>query len=528
MKNKFKRSVAIMSAILTVCTGCKSTDKNVSKDFDLTSYPVKADVELTLYRELPVNISSSVSNFGDTPVAKELEKRTGVKVKYIHPAAGQARETLNLMISSNDLPDMVENNWLSGYAGGPERAINDNIITSIGEYKQYAPAMFKYFADNPNFDKASKTDSGDYYMFPSIMPTNSLRLAIGPAVRTDWLNELGLSYPETVDEWEVMLQAFKDKKNAEAPFSFNYSMLTYAMNMMGAVYDFYVDNGEMKFGPAQPEFKTALTILNDWYNKGLLDKNIVSVDKKLIDSQVLTGKTGATITSGGAGIGQYMKAGRLQNPNFDMSGVVYPTFKKGEVNDCTYLSSNVTGRGIAISKKCKYPEVAAKFLDYGFTDEGHMFYCFGEEGVSYTMENGYPKYTDLIMNNSDGLTMSQAMGLNIIVGNSGGMPFYSDERYLEQYYNLPQQKTALDNWLKGVDKASERSAPLVTPTADETTESAQLMSEVNKYADQMIVKFITGVEPISKFDDYVKKLNEYGLPRVLKIQNKALDRYNKR
>ena len=86
----------------------------------------------------------------------------------------------------------------------------------------------------------------------------------------------------------------------------------------------------------------------------------------------------------------------------------------------------------------------------------------------------------------------------------------------------------MDNWLKGVDKASERSAPLVTPTADETTESAQLMSEVNKYADQMIVKFITGVEPISKFDDYVKKLNEYGLPRVLKIQNKALDRYNKR
>lgn len=527
MKNKLKKSVAVLSAVLVACTGCQKTD-TVSKDFDLSSYPVKADAELTLYRDLPVNISSSVSNFGDTPVAKELEKRTGVKVTYIHPAAGQARETLNLMISSDDMPDMVENNWLLYYAGGPERAINDNVITPLGDYKEYAPALFKYLQDNPEFDRAAKTDKGDYYMFPSIMPTNKLRLATGPAVRADWIKELGLSYPETVSDWETMLQAFKDKKNAEAPLSFNYNMLTYTLNMLGAIYDFYVDNGEMKFGPAQPEFKNALAILNDWYNKGLLDKNIVSVDKKLIDSQMLTGKTGATITSGGAGIGQYMKAGRAQDPNFELTGVVYPTFNKGEINDCAYLSSNVTGNGIAINKKCKYPELAAKFLDYGFTDEGHMFYCFGEEGVSYTMENGYPKYTDLIMNNPDGLTMSQAMGLNVIVGNSGGMPFYSDERYLEQYYNLPQQKMALDNWLKGVDKASERSAPLVTPTADETTELAQLLSEVNKYADQMIVKFITGVEPLSKFDEYVEKLNAYGLPKVLEIKNKALERYNNR
>ena len=57
----------------------------------------------------------------------------------------------------------------------------------------------------------------------------------------------------------------------------------------------------------------------------------------------------------------------------------------------------------------KHPELVAEFLNYGYTEEGHMLYNFGIENISYVMEDGYPRYTELITNNPDGLTMQYAM-----------------------------------------------------------------------------------------------------------------------
>ena len=44
----------------------------------------------------------------------------------------------------------------------------------------------------------------------------------------------------------------------------------------------------------------------------------------------------------------------------------------------------------------------------------------------------------------------------------------------------------------------------------------------------MLVKFITGAEPLSKFDDFVKGLKERGIDDYLKLMNEAYERYNSR
>jgi len=54
------------------------------------------------------------------------------------------------------------------------------------------------------------------------------------------------------------------------------------------------------------------------------------------------------------------------------------------------------------------------------------------------------------------------------------------------------------------------------------------MNEVEKYRDQMIIKFITGIEPLDKFDEYVETMNKYGLERAMEIQTTALKRYEER
>ena len=523
---KTKIALALLMSATILLAGCGGKEKGTvaNSDMDLSSYPVKTDVALTYWSSLPVNISTSVDNFGATEIAKEFEKRTGIKIKYIHPAAGQEREALSLMVSANELPDIIESNW-GIYPGGPTKALNEEILIPIDDYKEYAPGYFGFLEKHPEYAKGAKTDEGDHYAFVSIQDGPKLLMAAGPAVRMDWLEELGLEEPKTYDDWTNMLRAFKEKKGAEAPLSFNYANIYYFFNMFGASFDPYIDGNEVKYGPVEPEFKEALEIIHGWFEEGLLDKNIVSVDAKLIDSQVLSGKTGAVVTTGGGGIGQYMKLASKDNPKFNLAAVRYPT-KDGSPNKTLPVSNNVSSTGAGITSQCAYPALAAKALDYYYTDEGYMLANFGIEGLSYNMVDGYPTYTDLILNNPDGLTVSQALGLYMKAGNGGA--FVLDERYIEQYYGLPQQQKALKDWNVGVEESLSRRVPALTATTEEASEYAKLMNEIDKYRGQMIVKFITGIEPIENFDKYVETMKKLGVEKAMDIKTKALVRYNNR
>ena len=97
--SKMFRSIVLMS-LLVFLTGSVMFAKSI--------YPLNTNVTLTWWMELHANVALVVKNFGDTEFAKELQKRTGVKIKFLHPAAGQAREAFNLMLASGDLPDIIE------------------------------------------------------------------------------------------------------------------------------------------------------------------------------------------------------------------------------------------------------------------------------------------------------------------------------------------------------------------------------------------------------------------------------------
>ena len=47
-------------------------------------------------------------------------------------------------------------------------------------------------------------------------------------IRKDWLDDLGLEVPETIDEWYTALKAFKEEKGATAPLTLN----TYAFRVV--------------------------------------------------------------------------------------------------------------------------------------------------------------------------------------------------------------------------------------------------------------------------------------------------------
>ena len=181
--------------------------------------------------------------------------------------------------------------------------------------------------------------------------------------------------------------------------------------------------------------------------------------------------------------------------------------------------------GIAIGGTCKDPVLAAKVLDYGYSEDGYMMFNFGKEGISYTMEDGKPVYTDIIKNNEDGWPVGQAMAKYIMACYNG--PFVQSGDYQLQYFNIDEARDAMYTWNDcGSD---ETTLPTISPTEEESVEYATIINEMNTYVEEMTSKFILGTEDIETgFDKYIETLNQLGLERATEIMNNALERFNNR
>lgn len=535
MEKKLKKVLAgvLCGALALSFAGC--TEKETSSDdasyLENASYPIETETMLTYWMPLHANVSASATEMGDTPYAEEMEKRTGVTVKYIHPVAGQETEQLNLLLASDELPDMIEYNWYE-FTGGPNKAISEGYIVELNELMdKYSPNIKKMFEKYPEFEKAVKTDEGKFYVYPFIRSDDLLQSTAGLSIRKDWLDEYGLKVPETYDELYEVLKVLKEKKNLSAPFTIaggsSNSYFDILMSHFGASNTFYVDNGEVKYGPLEPEYKEAVTMLHKFYEEGLLDRNFSTTDTKIVESNMLNDKSAVTHTSAGGQLGKWVAAKEAEGVSFGLEGIAFLAKEKGGVNKFGGAAKKYSGSAsVAITSTSTNKELAAKYLDYLYGEEGHMFANFGTEGVSYEMKDGKAIYTDLIMNNPEGLAVNQAMGKYFRSSYSG--PFLQDIGYIEQYYQMDCQKNAQAQWKKGVETASAYNLPNIIPTEEESTKVSKILSNVDTYKYSMLLKFIMGTESLDNYDAFIEQLKEFGIEEAISVQQAALKRYEKR
>ena len=277
-------TAAIVVAAFSGCGGGKPDSDTVKRDGKVT-YPVKSETTLTYWCPMPVSLGDLVKDFGETDFAEELEKRTGIKVKYMHPISGQESEALNLYIASGDMPDMMQTNWL-GQTGGPQSFIDEGIIIELNEIMEknltHLPA---YLKDNADLDSMIKTDDGKYYCFPAIVSDDLLMTTNGFMLRSDWL---------------------KNELKVESPLSLMASQLSSFAGAYGVSNTFYMDEGKVKFGPVEDGYKQYLMTMKKWYDEGLLDKDFVVMDIKQYNSNILSERSGATHGAGGGQLGYFI------------------------------------------------------------------------------------------------------------------------------------------------------------------------------------------------------------------------------
>ena len=532
MKMKFKNAILLalsfLLAVTMLLTGCgkKKVDEQASpityNGSDI--YPIQCDDELTYFRGLNGVVATKYSNFGETPVAKYIEEQTGVKISYTHPASGMEDEQFNMILTSHDLPDLIAEDWL-GY--GPEQAIDEGYIFDFTDYmEEWAPNLTKYLKEHPELDKEIRTDDGRYYVFPFLRGDPYLCTYIGPIIRKDWLDKCNLDVPETIDEWDTMLQAFKDKMGATAPLAFDPVFLQFGAfsGAYGTPMDYYLDDeGKVKYGPAEQGFKDLLAKLHDWYERGLYDNNFMVSDGKIIDGYMLNGDSGATMGFAGGSIGTWL-AGK-KDADFDLVGPKYPVLNKGDhpafgARDWEYNP----GASVAISATCKNKELAMRFLDWGFSEEGRMAYNFGIEGVSYEMVDGKAQFTDLVTNNPDGEPLETM--LSVWSHTSYNAPSVQDRIVVDTQRPYAQQREAVENWKD--NDMTKHMLPLISLTADESSSISGKKTDIDTYMKEMVYGFIMGTESLDNYDQFVNQLYSLGLQDVLDTTQTAVDRYNKR
>ena len=517
-------TAALLAAALVTVSGCSKVKKMESKSAAVTYsenvYPMSCSDSLSVWSAT----LGGGEDLNEAPIGKQWQKETGVNVEFIQPMQGSS-EAFNVLIASGDLPDILITN-LQNEPGGVMRFARDKIIQPIDEQlSDYAPNMKKYIDENKDVEKIIKCDDGHIYSFlfarEKGMPTTSA----GPVVRKDMLDKAGLTVPETIDEWHTALAAFK-AQGAAAPLSYD---LLYWEGSYGPFFgaygtkpNCYGKDGKVVNGYLEPEMKEARKTMNQWYSEGRLDKNSVKIAD--MDANIMNSATGGSCMWAGSGLGKYMNAMAGKDPNFDLVPAPFPVLNKGDKSlfGSGDFSFNPNNNGF-ITTSCGNVELAMRFLDYGYTDAGHMLFNFGVEGESYELKDGEPVYTDVIMKNPEGLSISDAMNKYIFGNNSA--PFIQDARYLEQYYQLKSQQDAMKVWSESSD-ALKSKIPYLTFTDEESSKLNTIVNNIQTTTDEMIFKFIMGIEPLENYDSFISTLEGFGIRDAVDIYNKALERYN--
>lgn len=531
---KAKRVLALVAAFALVLSfaGCGKGEKASSQS--------GGDNTLSFWTVMDTNTATMLTSYDEMLLYQELEKRTGIKIDFIHPISGSTgSEAFVTMLTSSELPDIMEY-WWSDYYGGAAQAIDDGVILALDDYLiDYAPNYYDYMegekgkANNYLYRLQATTDDGHYYGFNNLAIGDS-RCFSGICVRGDKLKEWGMDIPQTIDEWTAVFAKAK-AEGFEYPFTCNNDALAFVGNAntfntaFGVGKDFYVEDGKVVFAPFKDGFKQYIAQLGEWSKLGYIDPNFVTNDWSKLDGNLANGISVAAYHYI-SDMGNITTSAQKTNPDFELIACPWPVAKKGQVSEIQDLTAEAYDQALAISANSQKAIEAIKWCDYIYSEEGSILRAFGVEGDTFEIveidgEKHY-RYTDKITTpeNSGATSIAQAIYKYCHPANHGGLNQHPD--YLASYYPLDIQKDALARWNEGVKVAREHNLPdRLAYTEEESKEKMDIIEIAEPELEVALGNIILGKASINTYDDAIEKAKKNGYERVIEINQAAYDRY---
>lgn len=487
---------------------------------------------------------STVLDHNDITFTKYVEDALNVDLEFVTFSDGnEANNQLTLMCAGGEkLPDV-----LVGFSNLGKRMMaqfgEDGFFIDMTDLlKDHAPTF------NKQMEKLSKDEQdriwnnmksavdGKVYGLPTYSaPVISDYMQNMMYINQDWLDAAGKQNPTNVDELYDVLVAFRDEdpngngKADEIPM-FRSGIWNYVINAFvyyDAEHPLNVTDGKVWSPVVTDEFRQAMIYLNKLYQEDLITdqsfssnstdmKALISGEDELATVGIWFGQPLADVNSYMQTLDQY----EVMNPLADATG------KGGYV---VVRPNDLLISGF-ITKDCKDPELAMKFMDFLYEDESVTRRRHGEKDVHW-------EYTDEPEDSMFGTKSNiRVLGTQDFGSAVWGVHLpniYTDENYLTiaevgttfegaTSRLLSAQTELMKTWKKPAESAAN-----LAFTKEEDDKLDRIDATLTSFTLESISLFIVGDKDASSdadWNEYVKMLNEYKLDDKIAVYQAAYDR----
>ena len=573
MKKRFQKTAAIVLAVsmavsLAACgkqaeetgnAGSAANTENTgnadtqassgtgSVEVNETGYPITSE-EITVTAAGPM--PSGCEDWSQLAVIDEYANRLGIRLDCDFYETDWETQ-LTLKVAGDELPDMLigcsmnvsdVNEW-----GG------EGYFLDLSQYMDLMPNLKAYFDQYPELEAYCTTSDGHIYGLPKLKVDMTDRLTRS-FINKQWLDNLGLSMPTSIDEYYEVLVAFKEQDangngdpDDEIPLLFTsdsggYTALektlldAYGIFTTDPNYVLQADeSGKVELANINDTYKEYLKFMHRLYAEGLMEQEAFTIT----GDEITTKQQGDVYGSFGCGSAPFVMANK--DISYDanwmaLSGMSSELHPKREASIASPVQNSIL---VAVNGNTEYPEALARFIDYFYTEEGMLSATKGYDGVTFDMVQDDLLGTEVPeMRIPDGYTSGEEFrykgailneALNLVEKNIDRQAmFESDREVLEKPEFVEKYGWAarVIDAFKSDDVTGVEAYPVVSYTSDEVEERGAVYKDITTYLKQARAQFITGELDLDKdWDTYVNTLNQMNLGRLLEIEQAAYDRY---
>ena len=553
MKNSVKRVLALaLSLVLTLglLAGCGNSgttpggaSAGTTVDPASLAFPLAEKAELNGLTNFPVGSESEPNN---RTIFKRLEEQTNVHINWKAIQGDQWGEKIALEMSNvKTLPDFVFN---AGFGDTDLlKYAKQGVIINVEEYiDKYMPNLSKVFADYPEYRAMCEDENGHIWALPWIEQLGANKTAIQAVgnmsfINVAWLNFLGLEKPETVEEFEAVLIAFRDNAEAlQAEFGIEGSVIPMSCILNDGDQDPYILINGFGEGYGDPDrgrhinvtndkkvvcsataegFKKGTEWLHNLYAQGLIDAEAFTQDWSTYVAKGKSGRYGVCFSWDVANIANLTDWEPLPALTADVTNL---TAQNG-----SFTSGFDRGRCV-VTAAAKNPALVCAWLDQMYAPiqaPQNNWGTYGEDDgfdifVMGTNANGEPMLQHAPLGDKSPVEVREAECV--------GGPLAILDEYYGVYVTCPDDAQYRLDWIKDYftpDMNHDYVFPNVFMSADDTKELSNLQADIQKCINTFKSNAVMNGFTDADWDQFMKDLEAYGLEDYLAIFQKYVDAY---
>ena len=445
-----------------------------------------------------------------------IEELTNVHIDLSYSSS--MAETLTTMLATDDLPDIFHVSGLSQF-----QLVNEGAIVNLNDYLDKIPNYTRWLEDSEIASGKNIEDGGLYGInFLTIYPPTFCLNE-----REDWLKNLGLEQPTTLDEWLTVWRAIRDNDangngdpTDEIPYCDAADVWagngSHAMDGLLSVYGiksngtFYADEeGTYQLVYNHPRYREYLELCRLLYAEGLIDKEVFTHDYRAVEQLYYSN----TVFSCTGWISYPPTAyNTLKETIPDVSPIcVEPII--GPYGDQLISARPKKGNLYAINvntiENGKLDQIL-EFINWIYSDEGIQATNYGRENIHCTTdETGYKKYvSDILTGDSNTL---RKLGLI----NQTFLGLWTEDSYNQiTTRNVPAEELDPATSLKMAGTKIYADYYYVVPPTIETRAWSEYSTDLMPVVEQLCASCITGEITVDEFFAKYQELASYGIDAI--------------